>query len=653
MARTLEWRRAGGGVATRGQKAFSGLLVLSLVSMLVAMAAVTVRPAATGAQDGALQTATVVPETALLYAAVNLDMTSDQAVLSADLLERSGLGTLFRSQTDEVLDGDDAADIEPFLGGEAALVATRFPSADQLPLDGLTEALGGGLDPEGAAADVTDVASMGGFAALVLAPDPDAAFAKAEEILTERADETGAEVQTTDYEGVEITTVMGGDDGASNPMAIARVGDYVVLAATAADIEPLVDVEAGRTPSLADSDNFSTLRDELNDEFMLWAYINGPALRDGMTSEAENQDLANVEFLFGDGMTALDAYTGVVVFADDPGFRLDTISIPTSDTALAGGQNFDSELDERVSSDTLLFVNGVDLGTNPLLQAVGLAIAQSINGEEAGVLPEGMDAEEYATTQYERAAGVLGFNLKTELLDLLTGEFAFALSVSNLLSPDGFGGAIVSGISDPATVADAVSQVALIVAAGAGETTTVSTREVDGQTVNVVEDTSTGFPLRVEYGVIGERLIIGLGNGLSDIVAGPTEALADNPTYQAVMAELPAEHGASAYINLAQIITFAEFFLGTATGGGDFEDAAPECGTYATQEEAQTAYDEDPGSLIDLDQDFDGEACEDYFATEDDAAAAPPDFSALQALGHVQFERDGLRGSSTILYITE
>jgi hypothetical protein len=269
-------------------------------------------------------------------------------------------------------------------------------------------------------------------------------------------------------------------------------------------------------------------------------------------------------------------------------------------------------------------------------------------------VPEGVLLDEYAAEQYEGAASLLGFNLDSDLVSQLSGEFAIALSVTDLLSPDGVSGVIVSGVTDPAIVADAVGKVALIVASAVGESATVSTREVDGATVNVYEDSSSGFPLRVEYGVVGGQLIIGLGNGLDLLVNGPESSLADSESYQAAMAELPEEHGASAYLDLAQVISFVQFFLEASGGGEEFEDASPDCAEYASQAEAQDAYDADPGSLIDLDQDFDGEACEDYFVADDEATpSGAPDLSNIRAVASVQYERDGLRGSSTILYIAE
>ncbi len=121
------------------------------------------------------------------------------------------------------------------------------------------------------------------------------------------------------------------------------------------------------------------------------------------------------------------------------------------------------------------------------------------------------------------------------------------------------------------------------------------------------------------------------------------------------MATLPEEHGAQAYVDLAQIITIVQGFLGASSGVADVEDANSACAEYDTQEDAQAAYDEDPGNLIDLDQDFDGEACEDFFSTEADATpqAGAGDFDAVRALATVQFEREGMRGTSTILYIEE
>lgn len=642
--RNIRWRRNDG---RRTHPIQAGVCVLTLISMLAAMATVGAAPQSAQAQESGLATASLAPETSLVYVALSLDTESAQWQLSQTLAERAGLDSLMEMLRAE-MDADDEQSLEefqeeagPFLGGEAALVLTSLAAVNEVNLSGLS----GGI------VDATPVAEDGstGVAVIVNAADPDAAEAKVEELI----EEDGSEVEKTEYEGVTIRSVEGSET--ADALTYARVEDSLVFAAVPADVEPIIDTANGDAAALAESENFTGLQTELNDEFMLFGWLNGPALKEGLTEQEEISQ--SIGAFSGQTLDALDAYTGFVMWADEPGFRLDTLSMPTEDAAdRPGTQNFDSALVEQMPSDTLLFANGMDLGAMGILDAVGLAVAQVVNGEEFGSGPTDPDeAEAYAEEQFEEAEQTLGFNLQTEFIDQMVGEFALGFRFSSLLDPNGIGAILVSGVADPTTLTDSLSKISFIVAAGAQETTTYDTREVDGSTINVVEDTSIGFPLRVEYGVVAEQFILGFGNALQEFVDGPDESLADNPQYQAVMATLPEEHGAQVYVDLAQIITVAQGFLGASSGASDVEDASEECAEYDTQEDAQAAYDEDPGSLIDLDQDFDGQACEDFFATAADAtpAAGANDFSAIRALATVQFEREGMLGSSTILYIQE
>ncbi|MDP9356233.1 MAG: DUF3352 domain-containing protein [Chloroflexota bacterium] len=638
--------------AHRPHPILSGVLVLTLISMIAAMTTVGFAPRAAGAQESALTTAALAPDTSLVYIALSLDTESDQWQLSNTLAERAGFDALLGMLGNEMDAGDEESlqqvqdEVEPFLGGEAALVLTSLAAVNTLNLSGVSERL----------IDATPTTEDGatGVAAIVNAADPDASEAKALELAEQQADDAGTEIEESEYEGVTIRFVPNADDQ-STGTAFARVEDFLIAGVVPADLEPIIDTANGDAPALAESENFTGLQGELNAEFMLFGWLNGPALKEGL---AEQEDLGQSLGAFtGQALAAFDAYTGFVMWADDPGFRLDTLSMPTEDAAdLPGSQNFDSSLVEQMPADTLLFANGMDLGAMGVLDAVALAVAQLVNEEEFGAGPTDPDeAEAYAEEQIELAEQTLGFNLQTEFVDQMVGEFAFGFRFSNLLDPNGIGAILVSGVADPTTLTDSLSKISFIVAAGAGETTTYDTREVDGSTVNVVEDTTIGFPLRVEYGVFAEQFILGFGNALQDFVDGPDESLADNPQYQAVMATLPEEHGAQAYVDLAQIITVAEGFLGASSDATAIEDASEQCADYDTQEDAQAAYDEDPGSLIDLDQDFDGQACEDFFGAGADATpeAAGGEFSAIRALATVQFEGEGMRGTSSILYIQE
>jgi hypothetical protein len=169
---------------------------------------------------------------------------------------------------------------------------------------------------------------------------------------------------------------------------------------------------------------------------------------------------------------------------------------------------------------------------------------------------------------------------------------------------------------------------------------------------------------------VGDRFVIGEGEAISRFEGDPEESLATNPQFQAVMDTLPVEHNGLVYIDLERAIPVLEvaseqsedFDLG---GFDEFPDASESCANYASQEEAQTAYDAAESGTFDLDQDFDGEVCEDFFVAEtatpestDEAsemadAFADVDYSAIKAFASVTYDDEGMNRSSAIIYISE
>ena len=140
------------------------------------------------------------------------------------------------------------------------------------------------------------------------------------------------------------------------------------------------------------------------------------------------------------------------------------------------------------------------------------------------------------------------------------------------------------------------------------------------------------------------------------------------------MDTLPDEYNGLTYIDLAQAIPLMEVAAQESEGLGmvgmdEVSDASESCANYATQEEAQAAYDAAESGTFDLDQDFDGEVCEDFFASaeaETDEAAsededgddpadalADVDYSAIKALAFVSYADGDVQRSSSILYISE
>ena len=151
----------------------------------------------------------------------------------------------------------------------------------------------------------------------------------------------------------------------------------------------------------------------------------------------------------------------------------------------------------------------------------------------------------------------------------------------------------------------------------------------------------------------------------------PGESLSGNAQYQAVMDALQAEGNGYFYVDLAQALPLLESASEEADefdfgGMGEITDASETCANYATQAEAQAAYDAAEPDTFDLDQDFDGEVCEDFFASagsddveaangddEFEAALAEIDYSGVKAFASVSYEDDGMQRGSSILYISE
>ncbi len=626
----------------RRHPVFSGIALLVAVGMLAAMLSFVAQPRVAQAQTESLSTAQVTPESALVYAAVNLDRESGQWALADELLDRAGLGeALDQAVTDADVGAAEQATLDAIFGGEAAIVLSEIPESGDLSGD---DAAGTLTDPTALA----EGAAPQGFAIILAVSDPDAAFDVLQEQIQQDAEESGAEVESTDYNGVTIESVAPADEFSSGT-ALARVEDFVVFATLPGDIEPIVDTANGDVAPLTEEENFTNLRGGLNEEFLAFGFINGPALLTGL-QESNPEEFAAVE----DDVTAvLQSYTGFVTWADDPGFRLDTLSIQSEGNEFEAGETLDGSLAEQVPADSLVFFSGLNLGSTPGLDALGLILAQTAIGEEPGTTaPEGEDPEAYAEDVHAQAEEVLGFNIQTDFIEQMVGPYAFAISASDLLSgTPNVSSVLASGTEDPSVVAGVVDQIGVLLTSAIGEAAEVSTREVDGSTVQVIDASASGFPLIIELGVVGEDFILGVGEGLDQFVNGPDEPLSESENYQAAMGELPQEYTGVSYVNLERVIALLEEF--NSTFGGQVSDADPACGEFETQEDAQAAYDEDSFENFALDQDFDGQACEDFFAPATPGAETGSPYANIKALAGVSFVSDGMMGTSSILSIAD
>jgi hypothetical protein len=257
--------------------------------------------------------------------------------------------------------------------------------------------------------------------------------------------------------------------------------------------------------------------------------------------------------------------------------------------------------------------------------------------------PEEMEAE------IARASAALGFDLQTDLFALLGNEF-FLYSSLPTFDMRGVGIAAAASIAttDPETLTRTSRQIASLIDRS-GPEADISVRQVEGNTLYVVSDPESPDSPSLEFGVVGDRAVVGTEGGINDLSSTPTASLADDPLFQAVMGALPAEYYQVSYVNVGAIIDPLMMLFAGMEGQQAAPDAGIDCADYADQAAAQAAYDEDQVANAGLDLDFDGQACEDAFVSAEEATG--PGLNNIRAFASVSFQRDDMMGSSAILQI--
>jgi len=647
---------AGKSILNRVQRVGLGVLI----GLGVTMPQILVAPY-TSAQEATVSfsTAEVAPADSIAYAVMTLDNNSAQWLLSDELLDRAGFGEAIDQGVSEELTDSDGSPLplDAFLGGEVAIVVSDVAldnaaeeSLGTSDLDAMMVELGLATPEAG-----TDVANAQGFAAVLDARAPDTAWAGIRQSAIEGASEETA------YEGVTIVSTPPSED--SDGMAAARVGDHILIATVPSDLFPLIDTANGTNQNITSVPAFVTAQGALPSEFMLFTFVNSLA-----NADVDLGPMASMSDAFFP-----DSFTGATIAADPAGFRLESVVIPGEGAPETTSAPFTSELVQQAPEGAIVFASAGDLGATGVLDAVGaaalsLALGMGGPGMEADATPETTASpEEVIAQQYESAAALLGVNLQTDLFRQFVGEYGGWIE-SDATGAD-VSGLFLSHVADPDTVTNAVMQLSFLLQGTAGGDTGLSTRAVGEGQVYVVElGDEAGSTL--EFGVVGDQFVIGSGDAV-DRLETAEGSLADNAQYQAVMANLPAEGNGSLYIDLTQALPLLEatseetedFDFG---GMGEIADASETCANYATVADAQAAYDAGEPDTFDLDQDFDGDVCEDFFAPADDpetgSADAPSesemdlsdiDYSAITAYGQVSHEEDGLQHTSAILFIAE
>lgn len=578
-------------------------------ALLASLSAALVAPVAAQGDPDLPSTAAAVPEDALFYLSVELDLSADQWTQADDLLTRAGAPGALQQLRSSILDDTGLAtptageEADPLFGGELGVVLTELPDVFTQAFE---MAASGTPSVEGTP-DLPDLANEPGPVFVLEPGDADAAFDVVEDQLARAAEDAGRSVEEITYGDVAIQAV---DSETGPDLAVAQLDDFIVAAFKPADLEPIIDTAAGDNPNLADLEAFADIRAELNPELLVFGFAAGDALRDafgpnfqqaiersaelneafGIASPVPQQDLAEINL-------------GVALWADDLGLRTDTVTVNESGEQLPVViQSGESELDARMPANTLVFANAFDLGPSGVLSAgVGLQLALAINQGVLEGTPVAMVGTtptidrltpEYVEEQFAQAADELGFDLRTDLLNQLVGEHAFSLALTPALLAgnvdEGFDAVFASGLDDPTVVTDSAERVARLLERDAAQAD-VSTRQLGGDTVYVVTDPEAegqGMP-SLEFGVVEDQLLIGIGDGIDRYVEGPDEALADDERYRRVMATLPSEYQGSVYVNVGQIVGLFQLATAGMMAGPDATPvASPDPSTPTSAVEA-------------------------------------------------------------------
>jgi hypothetical protein len=595
------------------------------------------------------ETAGAAPEGTVLFQAFDLDREGEQWQQTGTLLERVGLPDALELWEAGVLEegakkGDfTEADLDALMGGELAVVVTPLAvqrvvehqemrqqrgDADATPTAhawdepvGVTTILLPG-DPDAAwdyverqVADlaakhdvpVEEVSHGSGELLWVEMPDP-------RERLTEKLEDAVGEAEVEEALG-GLMGETGMDLHGKPGFAAGRAGDFIIAGVSQADVTEIIDVVDGATDSLADSAEAEQVAAELPAETLSFTYLDVAAILDAVGEKT----VQKLQAMMPQADQALwQARAGFAVSAVEPGFRVDAVAVPGESGSLGSAAIANdpaiSAAAERVPAESFLYEAGV-IPENAFVGAAYM-LALAVNGDVAGEngqygkhnqLPTEQEMEEEIAT----AAATLGFDPRSELFDLLGGQF-IAFSSFPTFDMNGVGLDAVAAVAT--TDAGNLNETTRKIAAAIDRSDTgadVSARNVDGDTIYVVTDPEMAKGPSLEFGVVDDQAVVGIGGGIEDLVTEPAASLADDPQFQAVMDELPDEYYQVTYVNIGQAIDVVTAMLGAMN-------------------ESRT-----------------GEAA---VATPGPAAGSPAN---IRALGAVAYQRGEAAGSSMILYIAE
>lgn len=443
-----------------------------------------------------LTTASLVPEDAGFYLALNTDLTSSQWVSAFNLAERLGAEDpeqeLKDTVDDEGIDWDD--EIAPFLGGNAAVYVKAF--------------------------DVYNFGFEG--AVIVRCNDAEAAL----DVLD---DEVGLGDED-EYEGIEYYDA----DGAY----VAVIGDHLVIAFDEDSLEAVIDVHNGERDSLASTSDFQRLRDELTRNFLAFAYVDADGLFGDLFLEDPYIKAALEDS--GSGDLVLEPTAWVLGAAGD-GFEFQAASVGKAGAVAPMLAPRESQLIKFVPASASLFFSTVDIaGTwDRVLAEARPEIDDAIREEgEYDSLDEAL----------REAGREIGIESIEDLVRLLDGETVVAAWFPGG-DEDDAEVALLAQV-DEGKARDLLEDIV------ANQSSRPAKKEtVNGHEMTAFED-EDGEELA--YAFLEGNLVFGTRKAVEEVLENEGPPLGDSREYRHAVEQMPSALGTYLYFDLATLLRLAE-----------------------------------------------------------------------------------------------
>lgn len=566
---------------------------LSATALVVSLGGAAITAPTAVAQDALPPITDAAPLNTAFFQQVDLDFAGAQWQQADQLVERLGFPDALDTWRDEILTSHGAmgsfteADLDAVTGGEAALVVSDDAIATLLQMQSQMMAEMSGT-PVTSPVALTEGDPLG-VAMILRASDADAAWDYAQRQTDAFADNYDLEVVSTPYGSGEIVETTGGEDQSAGDLdepydvllgahgdkefAAGRAGDYIIGAATAADVKQIIDVIDGNAPSLSESESLTQIAAALPAPALAFTYVDAEAILGALDEDT----LAAIEAMQpGMSLDEMGSYSGLTLSAVDEGFRMDSYAIASENAdpskVIVANSATTSEAAAHVPADSFIF----SAGTLPPSSFAGGAysLSQAVNAIESGEEPqEAMPTADEVNAAIAQASETLGFNPATDLFDILGPDYIFFSSFPSFMEDFSFNAVVAVSTSDPATLAGTMKKISDIITREGGEDVSLTTRDMDGDTVYSLGDPDDESLPTVDFGVVGNQAVAGIGTGLGQLSATPANALADDPQYQEIMGTLPAEYSSVFYVDARPVTRLAMMFSGGFST--DSADATP------------------------------------------------------------------------------